>query len=739
MNSITNSAKFALLDTDSGYNSVENESCPYDSVGAGAQPNIQKSVTEPVFASAVHTMNCNRKNWLRECPYTEEIPEIPLTLPTFSGVKEESIELHFSKLEKIFQFAKTEKVRLVGLSLEGDALQCFDSINDTDYKSVKSHLIKRFSTEPIDILIWKKLHDKKQLANQNVHDFYFEVRKLGSKLGLKDKTMELIFQMGLKSDIRKHVLLQSPKNLEESYKVSALYEALQCLDVDGDDKTGLHKETQGSQLWTERNYNIREKHKSGERAQNNSRSQGKYHRTNGDGYWSAFRKSRRQNSGTRNNGNHFRNSNQKYNSRYGNFQSKNGVGRGSHYGPKNSRYNFAPSGPTAACQTDWRKPHIGQGQTGNGGQGSTQQGSCNAIRASLGKRQHRDRVLQEVQEYFGTEMLLSAKIQHFRVKALLDTGSNVGIINESCLKKLEPQPKIMESPYRSIVSANMSESPVKGCINVPIVIGQLKMDVELNILQGCNYDVILGRNFINENVKSINVGAREVLFLNDKGEVRKAELLSRQKRIGTFMKGKTAAIFTSASLSSSKESVYERLMSKEKRDHRQKVKVEILEYFRNMKAQELRQLNLECNQMSEVIGHTRNVLASKAEEVDSLRSQIADANIGVEDSVEELRLLERIIEKSSEESDKMQVELKSRNDECNEWIRASAEIQDRYQEAMTEVAKYADDVTDVQSLMDAMESIANANKIHENSVQALRDENAKLKADLLRCIRFSQL
>ena len=42
-------------------------------------------------------------------------------------------------------------------------------------------------------------------------------------------------------------------------------------------------------------------------------------------------------------------------------------------------------------------------------------------------------------------MTLKGKIKGVEVKALLDTGSEIGIINEKCLKKMNPKLKI-ENP-----------------------------------------------------------------------------------------------------------------------------------------------------------------------------------------------------------------------------------------------------------------------------------------------------
>ena len=225
---------------------------------------------------------------------------------------------------------------------------------------------------------------------------------------------------------------------------------------------------------------------------------------------------------------------------------------------------FAP-----ACSNENYIPRIEHvRKTANGGERGDRQGNSNAIQTkrkneaeTKQKLEHRGKVLYEIKEYFrmerankesknnntlkkanatratGTDMSFKGTIEQVPVIALLDTGSEIGIINEDCFNKIHPRPKILKSRYDSVVAVNGSESEIKGSIEVPMVIGDLKANVTLNILTACNYDVILGRNFILEYVETIDVGNKEVSFRREKGKLKKAMLHGLQTKANRDTKG----------------------------------------------------------------------------------------------------------------------------------------------------------------------------------------------------------
>ena len=105
-------------------------------------------------------------------------------LPCFSGNPAECIELHFSKFEKILQYYGTpqnEMVNVLGLSLDGDALLYFDLINTVGitFEILKSRLIERYTTEPIGLLVWANLHNRRRSHDESVRDFYHCVFQTG--------------------------------------------------------------------------------------------------------------------------------------------------------------------------------------------------------------------------------------------------------------------------------------------------------------------------------------------------------------------------------------------------------------------------------------------------------------------------------------------------------------------------------------------------------------------------------
>ena len=109
-------------------------------------------------------------------------PDLKLRPPTYSGKKSERIRQFFSKFEKLMvhhRVAQNERVRYLGLMIEGDALEYFDNLlareNDREYAEVKASLISRFDDERIKLVIRSKLNNRRLQTEESVTDFYSEL------------------------------------------------------------------------------------------------------------------------------------------------------------------------------------------------------------------------------------------------------------------------------------------------------------------------------------------------------------------------------------------------------------------------------------------------------------------------------------------------------------------------------------------------------------------------------------
>ena len=106
----------------------------------------------------------------------------------------------------------------------------------------------------------------------------------------------------------------------------------------------------------------------------------------------------------------------------------------------------------------------------------------------------------------------------------MDTGSQLDIISSSVVQKLQGTTVVEESEYTKIVAVNQSETHILGAIQKTIEIAGLKVPAKFHILPESNHDVILGRKFIFDNIKSIDFEGAEVTFKRTEGVDPKARI-----------------------------------------------------------------------------------------------------------------------------------------------------------------------------------------------------------------------
>ena len=216
--------------SDSGYASGDEIIQP-NHVGVNLIPNQ----STPLKTPTPDILNETTFNEKRPDESTGFRPKFSPEIPVFSGKSDQSIILHVSKIEKLltyYRIPQTDEVNVLGISLDGEALIYFDLINTAGvtFQALKHKLIERFNTEPIGISIWTTLHNRKQSYNETVREFFHDIFNKSSKLKLGNETIRYIFLYGLKTDIRRYVLLQNPLSLDESFRLAKWFESVQLLD-----------------------------------------------------------------------------------------------------------------------------------------------------------------------------------------------------------------------------------------------------------------------------------------------------------------------------------------------------------------------------------------------------------------------------------------------------------------------------------------------------------------------------
>ncbi len=122
------------------------------------------------------------------------------------------------------------------------------------------------------------------------------------------------------------------------------------------------------------------------------------------------------------------------------------------------------------------------------------------------------------------DFTLEAYILGTPLRVLIDTGAVISIIKKEALQKIQKEVKILKPKYDKIVSVNLSESQIEGMIKETLTMGDFAVETELHILPGASFDVLLGRNFINKHIKRIEPGNKLIEFVDNNGQVFKAEI-----------------------------------------------------------------------------------------------------------------------------------------------------------------------------------------------------------------------
>ena len=118
----------------------------------------------------------------------------------------------------------------------------------------------------------------------------------------------------------------------------------------------------------------------------------------------------------------------------------------------------------------------------------------------------------------GGGMSVNVRIGNKNLQALIDTGSEISVIQSDTLKKALGVRNLEGSPYDKVISVGGGASPVLGLKTVEISFGKFCVPAQLHVLGESPFQVVLGRDFLQKYVTHIDIFRNE-LVLNTSNHV----------------------------------------------------------------------------------------------------------------------------------------------------------------------------------------------------------------------------
>ena len=157
--------------------------------------------------------------------------------PSFSGLKRECPESFFRKFARYadkLEIPEGERVEHIGILLDKSALEYYETIledaeeqeNVVTVEDLKQKITEHFTTPESKMVLWSSLHNRKLQTDENIREYYEELRKKNAKLqGSRDQLLSF-FINGLPKQMRAHVIFQKVGNVEEAIRCAIEYELI---------------------------------------------------------------------------------------------------------------------------------------------------------------------------------------------------------------------------------------------------------------------------------------------------------------------------------------------------------------------------------------------------------------------------------------------------------------------------------------------------------------------------------
>ena len=496
-----------------------------------------------------------------------------LKQPRFEGRKNENIRHFISRFEKYATHQQVEQENYtdcLGLFLEGQALEVYDYTRrqneEIEYEDLKAALIDRFDEEQFSLLIRNRLYSRKLKPSEKISDYYNDLLSLSAKIELSENDFLYIFINGLTSQIREHVICKCPTTLAEAVKIAKTLEQVKSwestqagsksvydtikenIEKDKAAANSLNSERKEMQELKE---NINQIRQSIEEIQDSrwgheNQCYDQFYDEKPwtqDGYrqfesrtaytpWYTFGSSTRP---------------FKYRDYKQNRYQSNRYAFSNHFQPNNTRQyrqnqsdTWKRGNQSTYHRNDRRNGH-NQESNGAGAQTKNTAREKTKQEADAPANNTVMSSVAETENLFG-DMIIEAMIGGIKVQCLLDTGSQLDIIDNKVLQKLERQPEFLESEYVKVVAVNTSETPILGAIQESIRIGNIEKKTKFHVLPNSNHDIILGRKFIYDNMKSIDFETGKIIFKETEGGVTRAKISSTNGRESSKIRTASAKV-----------------------------------------------------------------------------------------------------------------------------------------------------------------------------------------------------
>ena len=221
-------------------NSYSSNSSSNSSLNSSSDSSSNSSFSDTTQDISIGTQN-NFENNLRR-GYEENMDQnniirnLKVRPPTYTGSKTDvNIKNFFSKLDKFFistNLDRDDYTAALGLCLEGDALEVYDSLNrnnDLEYLELKEQLISYFDNEQIELLVRSKIAKRKLRAGESVNEYFHELRRLAVKIGMSDSELLHAFIEGLPETYAAHIVTSNPESPTEAFNLAKTLEQVKSL------------------------------------------------------------------------------------------------------------------------------------------------------------------------------------------------------------------------------------------------------------------------------------------------------------------------------------------------------------------------------------------------------------------------------------------------------------------------------------------------------------------------------
>ena len=113
---------------------------------------------------------------------------------------------------------------------------------------------------------------------------------------------------------------------------------------------------------------------------------------------------------------------------------------------------------------------------------------------------------------FNKEMVVDVCIEGQPARLLIDSGSEVTLIRNDFMDKVENKGKVYPGRYHTIIGVGGNQSKVIGATVLSTTFYKREVKVEFHIVEVGHYDGILGRDFLGKNIHTISCAEQRMYF-----------------------------------------------------------------------------------------------------------------------------------------------------------------------------------------------------------------------------------